>query len=200
MRVSNIENTGVIGIRINNTSQADASATGSDSVAVGPNALASGDRSIALGAGSQAGAPNSVALGAGSIATRPNTVSVGSVGNERQITNVAAGTAATDAVNVAQLQNATAGINSDINTLSYRINDVKNQANAGIAAAMSMGNSPFVAGAITYYIGGATYGGQSAFGVTVRRTSDNGAWSIEGGLAGDQYGMGGRIGVSGVLK
>ncbi|MDE2421949.1 MAG: YadA-like family protein [Gammaproteobacteria bacterium] len=179
---------------------AGAIASADPTVAIGNNAVASGNNSTALGANSSATGSNSVALGQGSTATRDNTVSVGSSSQTRQITNVAAGTAATDAVNVSQLQSATASINNDMNTLSYRITDVKNQANAGIAAAMSMGNSPFVAGAITYYIGGATYGGQSAFGVTVRRTSDNGVWSIEGGLAGDQYGVGGRIGVSGVLK
>jgi autotransporter adhesin len=50
-----------------------------------------------------ASADGSVALGQGSIADRSNTVSVGSAGSERQITNVAAGTADTDAVNVSQL-------------------------------------------------------------------------------------------------
>jgi trimeric autotransporter adhesin len=47
-----------------------------------------------------------VAIGAGSIADRASTVSVGSVGNERAITNVAAGTQDTDAVNVSQLKDA----------------------------------------------------------------------------------------------
>src|SRR3546814_1006573 len=63
-----------------------------------------GDDSVALGANSIADADNSVALGANSYADRANTVSVGSAGNERQITNVAAGTEDTDAVNLAQLQ------------------------------------------------------------------------------------------------
>src|SRR3546814_21052025 len=51
-----------------------------------------------------ADADNSVALGANSYADRANTVSVGDVGDERQITNVAAGSEDTDAVNLAQLQ------------------------------------------------------------------------------------------------
>src|SRR3546814_10084991 len=51
-----------------------------------------------------AGADNSVARGAGAIAYRDNSVSVGSAGNVRQVTNVAAGTEDTDAVNLAQLQ------------------------------------------------------------------------------------------------
>src|SRR5690606_29258413 len=53
--------------------------------------------------GAYAAAENSVALGAGSVADRANSVSVGEVGGERQITNVAAGTEGTDAVNLDQL-------------------------------------------------------------------------------------------------
>ncbi|MEX3959973.1 YadA family autotransporter adhesin [Trinickia sp. EG282A] len=112
-------------------------ATGTDSIAAGPNATASGANGVALGSGAtsssanavalgnnaQATAANSVALGAnatttanlGQAAYNPGTgvlagtapigeVSVGSAGNERRITNVAAGAAATDAVNVSQLQ------------------------------------------------------------------------------------------------
>ena len=44
-----------------------------------------------------------MALGAGSIADQDNTVSVGAAGSERRVTNVAAGTGATDAVNLTQL-------------------------------------------------------------------------------------------------
>ncbi|WP_165418341.1 YadA-like family protein [Dyella amyloliquefaciens] len=87
-----------------NSTLADSSATGSNSVAAGPAAAASGTSAVALGNGANATADNSVALGAGSVADRANTVSVGSAGNERQITNVAAGTASTDAVNVGQMQ------------------------------------------------------------------------------------------------
>src|SRR3546814_20505029 len=41
---------------------------------------------------------------AGALAERDDAVSVGSAGNERQVTNVAAGTQDTDAVNLEQLQ------------------------------------------------------------------------------------------------
>ncbi|GAB2886303.1 hypothetical protein GCM10027093_21740 [Paraburkholderia jirisanensis] len=75
-----------------NSLLADASATGSEAIAIGGNARAS--------------ALNSVALGAGAVADRANSVSVGAAGYERQITNVAAGTADTDAVNVRQLKDA----------------------------------------------------------------------------------------------
>lgn len=79
-------------------------ANGVQSVALGFNALAAGNASVALGAYSVSTGFNSVALGNGSIADRDNAVSVGRAGSERQITNVAAGTADTDAVNVAQLK------------------------------------------------------------------------------------------------
>ncbi len=67
-------------------------------------ASATGTQSVAAGSNAQANAPNSVALGANSVADRANTVSVGSPGAERQVANVADGTAATDAVNVQQMQ------------------------------------------------------------------------------------------------
>lgn len=52
---------------------------------------------------------NSVALGAGSVAAAANTVSIGTVGGERRLTNLAAGTNATDAVNKQQLDAALLG-------------------------------------------------------------------------------------------
>ena len=73
-------------------------------VAVGDNSLASGNDSVALGASAQATGNRAVALGAFSVADQPNTISVGSPGNERRITNVAAGVNPTDAVNVSQLR------------------------------------------------------------------------------------------------
>lgn len=81
-------------------------ASGSKATAGGNGAVASGNGSTALGNGATASADNSVALGANSVADRSNTVSVGSAGQERQVTNVAAGTANTDAVNVGQLKAA----------------------------------------------------------------------------------------------
>ncbi|WP_303996584.1 YadA-like family protein [Megamonas hypermegale] len=75
------------------------------SIAIGAGSIinANAYSSVALGANAGVYAANSVALGADSTANRENTVSVGSKNHERQITNVAAGTEDTDAVNVAQL-------------------------------------------------------------------------------------------------
>jgi autotransporter adhesin len=107
-RIDNINTGGSEFLSVNST-KGPASATGTDAVALGPTAVASGNSSLALGDTATATADGSVALGAGSVADRDNTVSVGAAGAERQITNVAAGTETTDAVNVGQLQAAQAG-------------------------------------------------------------------------------------------
>ena len=94
----------------------DAQATGANSIASGPSARALQSNSSAYGASAIALAPNSVALGAGSQATRADTVSVGYLSADgttsytRQITNVTAGSAGTDAVNVNQLNAAIASV------------------------------------------------------------------------------------------
>ncbi|WP_025599086.1 YadA-like family protein [Burkholderia sp. WSM2230] len=94
-----------------------ARATGSSSVASGPYSLAAGSNSSAYGANAVALGSNSVALGAGSVASRSDAVSVGYLSSDgrsqytRQITNVTAGAAGTDAVNVNQLNAAIASVN-----------------------------------------------------------------------------------------
>ncbi len=133
-----------VGIRYARTNEAglvasDSSAEGQGSTAVGYNALSVGESSLALGREAKANNANDVALGAGSetaaavstsgttIAGKDynfaganplSTVSVGSVGNERTITNVAAGRLSadsTDAVNGSQLFATNSAIN-DLNT------------------------------------------------------------------------------------
>jgi autotransporter adhesin len=106
---------------------AHASTPGSSATAVGGGATAFSENGTALGnaASVATAASNSVALGAGSRATIANTISVGTVGNERRIVNVAAGTADTDAVNVSQLRDAglvDAGGNT-LNAVAYDSED-----------------------------------------------------------------------------
>ena len=114
-----------------------ASATTANSVAVGQSASVLAVNGTAIGAGAvvQSGATNAVAIGQGSIASAPNTVSFGSPGNERRLTNVAAGIAPTDAVNVAQLNSVATGMSSQIGGLQAQVN----RANSGVAMAMAMG-------------------------------------------------------------
>jgi autotransporter adhesin len=77
-------------------------------------AVATGTHSTAVGANASATGNNSVALGAGSVATEDNTVSVGSATQQRRITNVAAGTSPTDAVNMKQFNDAIAAVNTNV--------------------------------------------------------------------------------------
>ncbi|MBP0607566.1 ESPR-type extended signal peptide-containing protein [Burkholderia sola] len=95
----NANSTNAGSIAIGSTS----SATGSESIAVGLRATATGTGAIVLGGDASATADNAVALGLRSVADRDNSVSIGSTGRERQLVNLAAGTQATDAVNVSQL-------------------------------------------------------------------------------------------------
>jgi len=85
-------------------------ASGDYSVAVGGGAYTPGFNAVALGNLATAEADNSVAIGGDSVADREDTVSVGSAGSERQITNVAAGTQATDAVNLSQLSSVASSL------------------------------------------------------------------------------------------
>jgi autotransporter adhesin len=120
-----------------------ASATVANAVAVGQSATVLSANGTAIGAGAvvRASATNAVAIGQGSVATAPNTVSFGSPGNERRLSNVAAGIAPTDAVNVAQLNSfaggITGGLQGQINGLQGEINTNQTEARAGIALALA---------------------------------------------------------------
>lgn len=105
--------------------------TADGTISVGPNSNANADNAIAIGNGATATHTNSVAIGSGSTTSASNQVSVGSLGAERTITNVAAGVAATDAVNVSQMQAGDAATLSAAN--SY--------ADAGDARTLSSANS-----------------------------------------------------------
>ena len=114
-------------------------ATGSGSVSIGNGANAANANDIALGSGSQTGTAvqtASIVIGGNTYSfagtTPTSTVSVGSVGNERTITNVAAGrvsNGSTDAINGSQLFAATSAIDSLSTVVSnglthyYGVND-----------------------------------------------------------------------------
>ena len=161
-------------------------ASGNNSAAIGTNAKASGTNSVAVGHDASATGNNSVALGANSVGTRDNSVSVGAVGSERQITNVAAATEGTDAVNFDQLNKSVANITN--NTTAYtdqRFSELKrdlkkqdNTLSAGIAGAMAMASlpQPYSPGASMTSIAVANYRGQSALSFGISRISDNGRW------------------------
>ncbi|AZC96056.1 hypothetical protein C4K28_3328 [Pseudomonas chlororaphis subsp. piscium] len=120
--VDNLVNNGT-GIKYfhSNSTLADSSATGQDSVAMGPAAVSGGANSVALGNGATAGFDDSIALGSGSSATGATLanaaygvggaatggeVNIANGASGRRITGLAAGSSATDAVNVSQLNKA----------------------------------------------------------------------------------------------
>jgi autotransporter adhesin len=113
-----------------------ASATSVGAVAIGYDSFVrqTATNGLAMGSNATATAVGAVALGSGSIADRANAVSLGSSTLNRQIGYLAAGTQATDAVNVGQL--------------------------AGVAAALGGGATIDANGAVvapSYTVGGATY-------------------------------------------
>ncbi|WP_052500229.1 MULTISPECIES: ESPR-type extended signal peptide-containing protein [Acinetobacter] len=83
---------------------------------------------------------------------------------------------------------------------NQRIDDVKKHANAGVAAAMALETAPYISGKYTYAVGAAYHGGENAVGVTLRKTADNGRWSLTTGVAAASQGDPSfRIGLSGVF-
>ncbi|WP_189039050.1 YadA family autotransporter adhesin, partial [Pseudomonas koreensis] len=161
-------------------------ATGKNSTAIGSQAKAGGVNAVALGNSSNAAAANSVAIGTNSLADRENSVSVGSAGNERKITNVAAATQGTDAVNFDQLNRSVSASTEVANAYtnerySELKSDLKKQddtLSAGIAGAMAMASlpQPYSAGASMTSLAAANYRGQSAISFGFSRISDNGRW------------------------
>ena len=130
------------------------------------------------------------------------------------ISNVAAGVADTDAVNVSQLNKGLANaittansytdarvnqIQQDVWNLGGRVDKLEDNMHAGVATAMALKQAPYVPGKTTYFAGAAAYKSQGAVGVSLRRTADNGRWSLEGGFSSNKDGTGVFVGVSGVL-
>ncbi len=95
---------------------------------------------------------------------------------------LAQGIAPTDAVNVQQLNNA-------FSQLSFDLKDVSRKAYAGTAAAIAL-QAPalFEPGAVSMRGGLGYYRGEFAMGLSVRATSDNGRWSLTGGVSGGKHG------------
>lgn len=148
-----------------------------NATAIGGLSSAQADNSSALGAGAvvTSAGVNSVALGAGSVATQANTVEVGG----RRITGVAAGTAATDAVNLGQLQAAIAGLGGGDSTeilnqanayTDNAIRDLRKEYSQAIAAVAASPILPALArGEQAIAVGGGFYNGQQAIGILYGR-------------------------------
>ncbi|SFN76832.1 YadA-like family protein [Sphingomonas sp. OK281] len=116
------------------STRGDSVVTGTDSIAIGPEATATAGNSVAIGTGSSAlrgGTLGYAALGLADLQNSVGEVSVGSVGAERQITNVAAGTAATDAANVGQVAGVAAQVAALGTTTVQYDNGTKNSITLG---------------------------------------------------------------------
>jgi autotransporter adhesin len=116
------------------STRGDSVVTGTDSIAIGPEATATADNSVAIGTGSSAlrgGTLGYAALGLAGLQNSAGEVSVGSAGGARQITNVAAGTAATDAANVGQVAGVAAQVAALGTTTVQYDNGTKNAITLG---------------------------------------------------------------------
>ncbi|QAU23063.1 transporter [Dyella sp. M7H15-1] len=185
---------GAIASGANSTANsANAVASGSGSTAVGESASATGTNSTALGSNASATGNNSVALGAGSVADRDNTVSVGAPGQERQITNVAAGTQRTDAANWGQVQDAVNGVqdwaNQKFRQIDKRINGMG--AMSAASTQMAVNAAGVMPGNGRLSMGVGYQGGQSAMAVGYAKAiNERARFSIGGAFSGSDANVG----------
>ena len=114
-----------------------------------------------------------------------------------KITNVAAGTAPTDAVNVSQL-NARLGATGQaaeekLKQLENKLDQNQDRANAGIAGAIAQGTIPQVTRPSAFGLGVGTgyYGGQSALAVGASAMTDGGNWIFKGNVSVNSKGRAG---------
>ncbi|EGR9566679.1 hypothetical protein I4Z63_002967 [Salmonella enterica subsp. enterica serovar Ohio] len=137
-----------IGIGLNTLVMADAI----NGIAIGSNARANHANSIAMGNGSQTTRDAQTDYTAYNMDTPQNSVgefSVGSEDGQRQITNVAAGSADTDAVNVSQLKVTDAqvsrntqsitNLNTQVSNLDTRVTNIEN----GIGDIVTTGSTKY---------------------------------------------------------
>ena len=186
--------TGVKYIRTNDSGLEgqDAYATGDGATAVGYNAVASGASSLALGENSSSSIEGSIALGSGSSSNRAITtgtqatsvtsddvvigydttdrellgaLSLGTDGESyRQITNVADGSEAQDAVTVRQLQNAIAAVSTTPTQYFH--------ANSDEGDSLAVGENAIAVGAKTIVNGDSGVG--IGYGAVVEQSAFNG--------------------------
>ncbi|MGZ2746355.1 YadA-like family protein [Burkholderia stagnalis] len=134
---------------------------------------------------------NAVAVGQGSVADRDNSFSVGAKGSERQVTNVAAGTAPTDAVNVQQLNDNVAASRSytdqRVGQVYNDLNTVKKDMFGGVASAMAVAGLPQPTGPGRSMVSAATanYRGQQGFAAGYSYVTQNDKWVVKASVTGN---------------
>ncbi|EXI62547.1 AT family autotransporter/adhesin [Mannheimia granulomatis] len=133
------------------------------------------------------------------IAGGPSVTKSGINAAGNKITNVKAGTADTDAVNVSQLRASEQNINNKINNIDAKINRTDKRLRAGIAGATATAGLPqaYLPGKSMLATSGGTYRNEAAIAVGYSRISDNGKviWKVTGnsntrGDFGGSLGMG----------
>lgn len=149
----------------------------------------------AFGATATASGKNAVAVGQGSVADRDNSFSVGAKGNERQVTNVAAGTAPTDAVNVQQLNDNVAAASAAsrgytdqrIGQVYNDLNTVKKDMFGGVASAMAVAGlpQPTAPGRSMVSAATANYRGQQGFAAGYSYLTQNDKWVVKASVTGN---------------
>ncbi|WP_410679951.1 YadA-like family protein [Avibacterium paragallinarum] len=153
--------TNIQGIAIGNNTRVD---TNASSVALGSGAHALQSlealQSATVYAHEQAVGKGSEVIGE---------VSFGKEGEYRRLTNVAAGAADTDAVNVSQLKGVASNINQQLNNLSQNISGV-----AASSAAMANLPQAYLPGKSMVAVSTGYHKGQSAIALGVSRIADNG--------------------------
>ncbi|WP_028884193.1 YadA-like family protein [Taylorella asinigenitalis] len=206
----------------------NSTASGKNSMAVGSSAKSIADDSLALGSNTKSTSAGGIALGAESTADREaaqanavylsdnadvkNTVkgefgalSVGNATATRQITNVAAGTENTDAVNVAQLKALQAQTDSKFNNqlngldnkfsqrienLDNKVNKVDKRTNAiaaqALAAASLVPTQTPGKGQVSVGVG--THYGQTGYALGVSYRNTRGDWTLNVIGAGNSQG------------
>jgi trimeric autotransporter adhesin len=140
----------------------------------------------------------------------------------RQLTGVAPGSAPTDATNVGQVQgmvqNGVASANAYTDTIAAQglpfgkaytdltaarlqneINDSARRAYAGIAGVAAMEAAPVVPGKISYAVGMGNFRSENAMGGSLRRTSEDGRYSITLGVGVSSSGAVSRVAFTGVF-
>lgn len=192
------------------------SAQATNSVAIGEGTRVTGANGTAVGQGASVLATSAVALGQGSVADRANTVSIGSKGAERQLVNVSAGTAATDAVNVRQmnegLQKERAYTDTKVASLNDRFDGLQRDvgekitrmderidrmaAMSGAYAGMAM-NTSSLAGANRVGVGVGAQGGEQALAIGYQRLiGKKASISFGGAMSGGEKSLMGGAGFS----
>mgnify|MGYP003644940011 CR=1 FL=1 len=163
------------------------------------DSVTTGDTTVSSSGVTIAGGPSITKTGiyAGNGETAPSMTAAGINAAGTKITNVADGMQPRDAVNFGQLDAVSRGLGNSINELGYRVDEVEDDANAGISAAMAMSSLPqaYIIGKSMIGGGIATYNGESAVAIGFSKMSTDGRWVMKlNGTADTQGNVGAAIG------